>query len=848
MSMHSMRYLKKTLPLMIAAATAVSSQAFAQGLMLEEVVVTAQKRTENIQDVPISITAYSAEGLEKLNVRNLTDVGRFTPGVEMNNDNALQPTYSIRGIQTSDWTIGSDPSVAVYVDGVYSARAAGAETALADVARVEILKGPQGTLFGRNATGGAIHIISALPEFENGGRIKLTGGNYDRRDAELMGNFAASDTLAFRANITTRNRDGYLEDLTGGKAYNEESRYGGRLSMLWQPSDATSVVLRADMGKLDQQSAAQYTAIPAVFESANLDSTHDDFGDITHDSPAQEYRDMWGASMEINHTLSNDITFTSITGYRDFETKLNEDLDGSNNLEYEFFSNNPEQSKYISQEFRFTGSTDSVNWTAGASYSNEDVEHITKATFNYSTLENFAVYTGIKDSPLGDIYSEQELAGLLPGLRQANQANVNAMQLPYYCEGGPYETNCDGIVMASFLYSFLGDPTGDGTFQGIFPWGGNPYAGQDPGDGIRYLQEYLVNPITNHALWPEQVDTQGDYTSWAIYGDATWAVNEKMNLTGGLRYTLDKKDFAMQSNYQNYIPTAPGFPFPVIPLGLAFFNNGNSAVDTNQSDEWDALSGRLVLDYLVGEDTMLYGSIATGFKSGGFNSLSNGPGIENSFDAEEVINYEIGSKGTYLDGALQLNAALFFYDYTNLQELSLIGQPIPTYQLRNADAEGKGLEVEFNWRITEGFRMAGNYSYLDTEYTKYNIIEAAGETEEDDKTGQPRVDTPKNKVNLLAEYVMPVSNFGDVSFRIDWTWVDERPGDDASKWVDSYSLTNARVDFMSENQRWGVSGWVTNLADTENIQGYGGNGEAIGSLTQWRLTPRMYGMDVVFNF
>ncbi|MEH6605020.1 MAG: TonB-dependent receptor [Pseudomonadales bacterium] len=835
MSMHSMRYLKKTLPLMIAAATAVSSQAFAQGLMLEEVVVTAQKRSENIQDVPISITAYSAEGLEKLNVRNLTDIGRFTPGVEMNNDNSLQPTYSIRGIQTSDWTIGSDPSVAVYVDGVYSARAAGAETALADVARVEVLKGPQGTLFGRNATGGAIHIISALPEFENGGRIKLTGGNYDRRDAELMGNFSASDSLAFRANFTTRNRDGYLENLEGGDGYNEESRWGGRVSMLWQPSDATSVVLRADMGKLDQQSAAQYTAIPAVFESANPGSTHDKFGDITHDSPAQEYRDMWGASMEINHTLSNDITFTSITGYRDFETKLNEDLDGSNNLEYEFFSNNPEQSKYISQEFRFTGATDSVNWTAGASYSNEEVEHITKATFNYSTLENFAVYTGVKDANAdaldAGLVTEQELAGLLPGIRYYNQIGGNPLGIDG-CGG----QNCDGIAMASFLFGFLAS-------NDLYPWGTNPET------GVPGLMALILQPnIANHTPWPEQVDTQGDYTSWAIYGDATWAVNEKMNLTGGLRYTLDEKDFAMQSSYQNCIPTfAPGYP-ECIPLGLAFFNNGQAIVDTNESEDWDALSGRVVLDYLVGEDTMLYGSIATGFKSGGFNSLSSGPGISSSYDAEEVINYEIGSKGTYMDGALQLNAALFFYDYTNLQELSLIGYPIPTYQLRNADAEGKGLEVEFNWRITEGFRMAGNYSYLDTEYTKYNIIEAAGETEEDDKTGEPRVDTPQNKVNLLAEYVMPVSNFGDVSFRIDWTWVDERPGDDASKMIDSYSLTNARVDFRSENQRWGLSGWVTNLADEENIQGYGSNGEAIGSLTQWRLTPRMYGIDVVFNF
>ena len=149
-------------PLALATALYIPAVGYSQSV-LEEVLVTAQKRSENVMDVPIAISVFDAALVEQLSARNLTDLGRFTAGVEMNNQKTLQPTYTIRGIETADFSVGSDPAIAVYVDGVYAARGAGAEAALVDLARVEVLKGPQGTLFGRNATGGAIHIISQPP-------------------------------------------------------------------------------------------------------------------------------------------------------------------------------------------------------------------------------------------------------------------------------------------------------------------------------------------------------------------------------------------------------------------------------------------------------------------------------------------------------------------------------------------------------------------------------------------------------------------------------------------------------------------------------------------------------------
>ena len=246
---------------------------------IENIIVTAQKREESVMDVPISISALSGDSLEKLTTRYLSDIGRFTAGVEMNTDKALQPVYNIRGIETDDFTVGSDPAIAVYVDGVYAARGGGSEAAFADISRVEVLKGPQGTLYGRNATGGAINLVSNAPTFEQEGKIKVTLGNEGRRDLEFVYNQPFSDKLAMRVVGVTRNRDGVLNNVEGGEL-NDENQDAFRVSFLWSPDDSTDVVLRVDSSKMDQRSAAVYTQIPAVFESANPGRSFDLFGDV----------------------------------------------------------------------------------------------------------------------------------------------------------------------------------------------------------------------------------------------------------------------------------------------------------------------------------------------------------------------------------------------------------------------------------------------------------------------------------------------------------------------------------------------------------------------------------------
>ncbi|WP_345547823.1 TonB-dependent receptor [Microbulbifer aestuariivivens] len=840
----------------IAIATAISSGT-AYSAEIEEVVVTAQKRAENLQDVPIAISAFTGDNIKKMGAQNLTDLGKSTPGVEMNNDTALQPTYNIRGIQTSDFTVGSDPAVAVYVDDVYTGRGAGAEVPLADIERVEVLKGPQGTLFGRNATGGAIHIVTKRPLNEDQTEVSLTAGNYGRMSSDVIINRAINDKAAVRLTASTNKRDGYYPNAEDGADWGGQDTQTLRASLSLMPNDDTEILWRAEYSRLDQNGATR----ASVNENISVgDGTV--FSDQAFDTGNHEERDLYATSLKITHDF-NDMTLTSITAYRTFESYLLQDEDGTNNPDFYFASANFDDQKFFSQEFRLNGETDSLKWTLGASYSQEELVHDTEAFFTPSTFETFALYTVMKESPeqlaalgvsQGQIdalaaMSDLEVSKQVPGFRELLR-NTSIPLAPGLNASG------DGLMVANFYGNYLlpslvenvmqSSPEAQQAFFSNFNCSSQLQTYMGSGDDSQLNACLLLGANAfvqgKEGNWRENVLNTGDYRSAAIYGDATWAVTDRMNLTFGARYTQDDKDFTIDTAYQNELYG--------IPFGMAFFSGGNPAISQSSSDSWSDLSGRVVLDYQWNDDVMTYASISNGFKAGGFNSLNYGDDIDNSFDQETVVNFEAGIKSNLLDNRMQLNASVYAYEYDNLQELSLIGFPIPSYNLRNADAEGQGAEVEMLFAASDNLLIGGNYSHLKTEYTRYQVIEAAGETAEDDRTGDPRVGTPENKINLMAEYTIGLNSGADIVLRGDYNWTDERVGtiSDPSLVVPDYNLLNARVAFNSASDTYTVSAWVQNLTDEEIVGDFGGPGNAIGAETGWRFQPRMFGADFTMRF
>ena len=685
---------------------------------------------------------------------------------------------------------------------------------------------------------------NSVPCQQREGHFKVTLGNYGRQDIDLVYNQLLTDNLAIRWGASSRNRDGYLKNLSGPDL-EEENRDAFRLALAWW-GENTDLLLRMDYSEIDQHAASHYTLIPEVFEAANPGVIYDPFGAVANDHPNIEQRDMFGASLEINHDL-DEITLTSITGWREFETTLLEDLDGSNNANYYWGASNPHDNDYFSQEFRVTGAGDNLKWTAGVNYSKEHVDATTQVIFDMNMMESFALHQTLRafnaDYLAAGLVTRAELAGAQPGIRFANRMGWNPFGLSG-CDG----VDCDGIFTAFFISMLSGGAVAPATILAeIQP---------------RMTAGYVSDP------WTEAVNSEGTYQSWALYGDATWALTGSVNLTLGGRYTYDEKEFHLFTQYQNMLMG--------VPFGIGFFLDGPNpaagpeahaeymtrfghcpqldgfpvpCIDQDQSESWSALSGRAVIDWQPDESLMFYASVATGFKSGGFNTLNWGPDIDTSYDEEEVTNYEVGMKSNLNDGRVQLNMSAFHYVYDNLQELDVIGQPIPSYNLRNADAKGDGFELDLLFQYSNRLLIGSNLSTLNTEYTAFNIIEAAGEDASDDKTGQPRVSTPDFKLNLMAEYLVPLET-GTLSLRMDASYTSERVGSvsDPKRLVNAYALANARINFTSASEIWMLSLWSTNLFDRKVITNFGSNGEIIGSLDGWRLPPRMVGVDIAYNF
>lgn len=815
---------------------------------IETIEVTAQKRVENIQEVPIAISAFSADALRKIGASDIDDLGNITPGLETNNVQQTQPRYDIRGIRTNDFGIGTDPAVGVYIDDVYMGRSGSALMAFNDVERVEVLKGPQGTLFGRNTAAGAIRILTNKPVNDYEGNYRLTLGNFGKKKFEGLYNFPISETLSFRGSMVLNERDGYIDarryvDPQSGVVSDEfknvklgdENGQAFRASLLWTPSDKTEVLLRAEFDELDQDSRPNYALNPQF--SRDRTGPLDPFNDTYEtDIEAKETRHAFNSSLHITHDLGW-AEFKSITAFSRFNTANQTEDDGGANRRAFFASINKEKQEQISQEFRLTGSTDGgIQWTTGLTYSNEDIEQETIAQFMMESLDSFALNQSLAAAGLPP--TGNAAAGI-PGIAQI-----------------PLGTGLQGLLL-----NFI-SPTDLATFIAL----------------TGYSKERLAQVVTQHNLgkaWNETTENFGDYTYYGAYADVKFPVTDKLDITVGARYTRDEKDFGILSYYRNQIDVpVPGAP--AIPLGVAFGtqyflrdSQGNAIKDaagnfqpTPQSNTWNKLTPRVVAQYQWNDDVMTYFSAASGFKSGGFNSLGQAP----AFDQEDVNNIEIGLKSTLFDDRVKFNLSAFSYDYDNLQIVKLTGSngSVPVYNVRNVDAEGKGLEIESEWAVNENLTMNFNYAYLDTEYTKYNLF--AGETTTDDLTGQPLSGVPKNRFHLGLDYFLPADE-GEWFIHLDATRVGDRTnsgeaialhlspikpdsikGLTADNKIKAYTVVNARFAYQSDND-WELALFARNLLDEEyllsNVQG---QGATTGSPNLSRGLPRMWGVEFTQRF
>ena len=237
----------------VAALSLASLSGVSHAQGLEEVIVTAQKREQGLQDVPISVQAFDRQAIDNLGAQDIGDLSIFTPNVDIGRG-ANQPRYSIRGIGTNDFGIGSDPAVGVYIDGVYIGRSGGSKTAFNDIERIEILNGPQGTLFGRNAAAGAIQYVTNKPVDDTEGWVRATIGDCDRTQLEGVWNMPLADNVYWRTSALWNERDGFIDNKFNGDDLAREDNWSITTSLRWEPSDNLDILWRMEYDEVDQDS------------------------------------------------------------------------------------------------------------------------------------------------------------------------------------------------------------------------------------------------------------------------------------------------------------------------------------------------------------------------------------------------------------------------------------------------------------------------------------------------------------------------------------------------------------------------------------------------------------------
>jgi len=790
------------LSLALMAATGQAQESNEKLSQIEVIQVSAQKRVENIQHVPIAISAFSDEALKKLGAENLNDLGLYTPGLETNNATATQTTFNIRGITTNDFGIGLDPAVAVYIDGVYVGRRGTSNLNFNDIERVEVLKGPQGTLFGRNSAAGAVNIISKKADEETEGNILLTLGRYNKRKIEGMYNFALADNLYLRSSVVHNKRDGYVDVIGQQDHTGNENDWAFRTNLHWVISDQASADFRYDVSNIDQDGRPAATLNKGYGKGDPYGAVETDLEDNN------ERRKAKGLSAEFNYDFGN-MLFTSITAHREFTRYNSMEDDGSAFDRAYFNSVLDEEQEQFSQEFRLTGQTEKLKWTVGANYFDEDIDQDTYVNFLFQTLDGFALTNaGFDPSTIKDIPRGYGMAGFF-------------MQLI------PQD-----IIMDIAQNSLL-------TPEQVY--------------GVIALNNY-------NRPFSELSTSRSQTTSYAAYADATYALTDKLDVTLGLRYSVDEKTFDIDTAYQNVIDL--GFPgYADVPIGVVF----SIPTDSTQKDKWNKLTPRFVLDYQWNSDLMTYLSYAEGFKSGGYNTLGVAPPVKE----ETVKNLEVGMKSSWLDDSVKLNVSVFSYDYNDLQQHELDGPEgtVPTYNLRNVDAKGKGIELETQWQATDNLLLGINYGFLDTEYTKWGLFPWEDENNNTESlVGEPISGMPKHNLYLSADYFHYMEAH-TLAFHLDYAYTSERqtiidgpalavlPYEPASieglthdNKIDSYGIANARMTLMAEEANYQVSLYVDNLFDENYLLAIGGQAMAVGSPIANRGLPRMFGVKFSYNF
>ena len=845
--------------MMLAGAPALAQDAIADESGVEEIIVTATRRASALSDVPIAVSAVSAETLQNSGANDIRQLNQLAPSLLVSSTGSeANGSARVRGIGTVGDNPGLESSVAVFIDGVYRSRSGIGLNELGEIERVEVLRGPQGTLFGRNASAGLINIISKKPSFEFGGMGALSYGNYDYIRAEGAVTGPVAETLAARIDAVYVQRDGFYTDVANGTDVNDRDRYFVRGQLLYEPSDDLEVRIIGDYTKRDEKCCGAVYVTNAINPSIgalNNRATPLLVGGVTNPTgnniinvlqdlglPAAAFADPYsrniyttpgrsyggetedkGLSAEVNWDFGN-ATLTSISAYRDYKSSQGSDTDYST-VDILYRADDGEGSRrfeVFTQELRLQGTAfdDRLDWLVGGFFSDEDLTVTDNLRFG-AQYGRFATCRIISGGGLSAFYSPTS-----PGC-------ITTAARPLFPFGA-----ANPIILAAFDRLDSVNDRGT-TFD-------------------RYAQN-----SRNYALFTHNI----------------FHVTDTIDLTVGLRYTNERKRFdATFGNDNSACPAqqAALTPFLTNPalaavagglIGLTCQGNSTAelnGVSINDRRSEDEFTGTAVASWKATDDLMLYASYSRGYKAGGFNldrsalkspiaTFAAAGGAQAlvgnlQFDPEINNAYELGAK--YSSGRFSLNVAAFRQQFDNFQLNTFNGtvflvQTINACQndLAGADRDlsaatgacpaddvtygvrSQGLELEAALRPADHLAVSVGLTYAQTEFRNDLVGNDRG-TPLDPALRKLPGDNLSNAPEYVATssltWTPPIGDSGMSGlFYVDSRLTgDYNTGSDLfpQKEQDGHFLVNARLGLRGEDERWAVELWAQNLTNVDYAQ------------------------------
>jgi outer membrane receptor protein involved in Fe transport len=736
----------------------------AEGGGIEEVVVTAQRRAETIQDVPISVSAFDTDALDRLQIDTFSDLQFNVPNVSYTKTNFTGTNFQIRGIGTLLTATGGDSGVAMHINDVYLNEPRIFETEYYDMAQVEILRGPQGTLFGRNATGGAVNLKTRRPDIgEFNGDIEAQLGNFSHKKIKGAVNIPINDTMAARFAGIYLKRDGYTKDEISGDDVDNRKQWSVRGSFRWEPTDSTTIDL---MGHYFDESSERTRGQKQL---CNFDPSGV-LGCLPNGLSAQPLNPFATAgSLLSSNLLLGPLGLFDINDINDLDPSVGNPND-LRKIRQAYKPEYESDETFVMIEIK-QGLNDWLDMNFLAGY--QDTSVTSRTDYNGTAADlgsivlpaGFCAFSPAACSFYGTSDGGPVWTSTVPKKKSSLGSIVGGNEFELSTQGGANDISWSEANQWSTELRFTSSLDGPLNFMVA-----GYYLDYETAGGYNVkgpVLDYPAMVLANGALAgsatdfvtlaPGFFDSTGDdprykLKSYGGFGELYWEASETVKLTFGLRYTKDKKDFADRQVFLN-VPTVTN-----VPTGVSTFAGTpvstidelvNAAVaagaydaDPNEPgsqayredkisfDEW---TGRFVVDWTpdVGftDETLLYFSYSKGYKGGALNppiDTTLFPNTPESFEPEKINAYEVGTKNTFLDNTMQVNLAAFYYDYGDLQ----IGKIVNRTSLNeNTDATVYGMEAEVLWAPDEHWMFNSQVSYLNTELDKTSTIDPRDPTQ-----------------------------------------------------------------------------------------------------------------------